>query len=248
MLCFNARKQINQEMDGSLPARKLRSLEEHVGRCKACAEYREDLETGRRLLRASTSEPSDSFEWTLQLKLNRALKEAAGNGVPWEEPTRGPAGWLRSFAFSSLCGVAVALAFAIWVLPQNAGSPSGSLLTDAASVEPISSVTLSAGNPDRLSLSQPRYRSMDFGSSGLGQPVSGARVAQPNLLDRSGWVPSTWSGADLEDLSVIANLRDENGRLRFRLLQMLAENAELKTLLDDTEINYLESDSSEETR
>ena len=42
MLCFNARKQINQEMDGSLPARKLRSLEEHVGRCKACAEYRED--------------------------------------------------------------------------------------------------------------------------------------------------------------------------------------------------------------
>ena len=78
--------------------------------------------------------------------------------------------------------------------------------------------------------------------------MSGARVAQPNRLDRSGWVPSTWSGADLEDLSVIANLRDENGRLRFRLLQMLAENAELKTLLDDTEINYLESDSSEETR
>jgi hypothetical protein len=248
MLCFNARKQINQEMDGLLPARKLRSLEEHVGRCNACAEYRADLETGRRLLRASTSEPSEAFEWTLQLKLNRALKEAAGNGVPWEEPSRGPAGWLRSFAFSSLGGVAVALAFAIWVLPQHAGAPTGTQLADAASGEPVSSVTMSAGNTDRLSLSQPRYRPMSFGSSGLGQPVSGARVTQPNLLDRSGWVPSTWSGVDLEDLNAIANLREENGRLRFMLKQMQAENASLKTLLADTEINYLEPDSSEESR
>ncbi len=250
MLCFTSRKLINQEMDGLLPARKLRSLEEHVGRCTACAGYRGDLERGRRLLRATTAEPSESFEWTLQLKLNRAMKEAAGNGIPWEEPSRGPADWLRSFAFSSLAGVAVAVAFAIWVMPHTVGSPSATgeyQIAETVADGSVSPVTLSAGDSDRRSLNQPRYRTLLPGAGGFGQTVSGGRVTRPNLLDRSGWVPSTWSGADIEDLTAIANLRDENGRLRFMLQQMQSENTNLKSLLADVEINYLESDSSEET-
>lgn len=251
MLCFTARKLINQEMDGRLPDRQVRSLAEHIGRCAACAGYREELETGRRLLRATEPEPSESFEWTLQLKLNRALQGvAASTSVPWEDASsRGLTGWMRGFAFSSLAGVAVALAFAVWVLPRGVAttsSPGFGPLVEAG--ETVSPVTLSAGNPDRRSLSQPRYRSLLPGANSLGRTVSGGRTTQPNLLDRSGWVPSTWNGAGLEDLNAVSSLREENGRLRFMLKQLQSENGRLQALLGDRDINYLESDDSEENR
>ena len=245
MLCFSAKKLINQEMDGLLPARKLRALEEHVARCASCAAYRDELETGRRLLRAASSEPSDSFEWTLQLKLNRALQgAAASHTVPWEDaPARGIGDWLRGFAVSSLAGAAIALAFAIWVLPQRGADPIASgtgILADAGSS--ISAVTLSAGDADRRPLASPRYRTMSPGSAGLGRTVSGARTTQPNMLDRSGWLPTSWNGSDLDDLDAIAKLRAENTDLRLRLQQL---QREYQALLGDREIRYLESDDNE---
>ena len=77
MLCRTARQLISQEMDGMLPAEKTPAFEEHLGRCGDCRDYRAELGLGRRLLQATAAEPVDSFEWKLQLRLNRALQEAA---------------------------------------------------------------------------------------------------------------------------------------------------------------------------
>ncbi|MBU1073360.1 zf-HC2 domain-containing protein, partial [bacterium] len=122
MFCVTARKLISQEMDGMLPARRTRALEEHVGRCSACRSYRGELETGRRLLRTTAAEPSETFSWTLQLKLNRAMQgSVASSAVPWVDSAHGSSGWLRSFALSSLAGVALATVVAVWVLPLEQG-------------------------------------------------------------------------------------------------------------------------------
>jgi len=253
MFCFMARKLISQEMDGVLPARKTRALEEHVDRCAACRAFRTELETGRRLLRATATEPSEAFEWTLQLKLNRAMQSAAASGaVPWVESQGGSAfAWLRSFGLSSVAGLALAAVLAVWVLPLGTGPlpASGDLhLAETAGETAASPVTLSAGDADRLSLSpQPRYRPLLSGSSGSGRTVSGWSLAQPNLLDRSGWVPTTWRGAQLEGNEAFAAVREENGRLRFMLRQLRAENDALKSLLEGTEINYLETEADEES-
>ncbi len=251
MLCYSARKLINQEMDGRLPDRKVRPLAEHVDRCAKCAAFRDELDTGRRLLRATADEPSESFEWTLQLKLNRALQEAAATStVPWEaEPSGGGAlAWVRSFAVSSLAGVAVAAALAIWLLPRDGAAPTNPGLGPLVEAgETVSPVTLSAGDTDRRSLTRPRYRAGMTGADGLGRTVSGARSTSPNLLDRSGWVP-TWSGADMEDLNVISSLRDQNRYLQIQIHQLQSDKARLEALLADHEINYLESDDGEENR
>ncbi len=252
MFCFMARKLISQEMDGMLPARKTRALEEHVGRCAACRAFREELDTGRRLLRATATEPSEAFAWTLQLKLNRALQGAAAdNAVPWVDSARGSFGWFRSFALSSLAGVALTAAVAVWVLPlERSDLPAAgdSYRTEVASGASASPVTMSAGDPDRRPLTTaPRYRSLLSGSNNPGRAVSGGHLTQPNLLDQSGWVPTSWRGSASTDLDAINALREDNGRLRFMLQQMRAENAKLNSLLKGMASNYLESEDDEET-
>ena len=250
MFCFTARKLISQEMDGVLPARRTRALEEHVGGCLACRAYREELETGRRLLQATAAEPSEAFEWTLQLKLNRALQGAvASSAVPWVESASGSFGWLRSFALSSLAGAALMVAVAVWVFPLERGAlPATGIhnLAEVATETSPSPMTLRAGDADRLSLSQPRYRPLLSGSRNPGRTVSGWRFTQPNFLNSSGWVPASWRGSDSVDLDAIATLREENGRLQFMLQQMQVENTRLKSLLESPEIDYLEPVGDEE--
>jgi hypothetical protein len=253
MFCFKARKLINLEMDGALPARRTRALEEHVARCASCRSYREELATGRRLLHATAAEPSEAFEWTLQLKLNRALQGAAASGsVPWIETAGSPLRWLRSFAFASAAGIALAAALAVWVLPLQPGTaPVGFAHRPAvaAAEVPASPVSSSAGATDRLSLTaEPRMRPFLSNPAGGGTTVSGWSRTQPNLLDRTGWVPTTWGGSLAEEDAAHAALREEIGRLRFTLWQLRAENAHLKSLLDTTDIRYLEQEGERETR
>jgi len=251
MFCFRYRKLINQEMDGVLPARKTRPLEDHVAGCAACRSYREELEAGRRLLRATATEPSEAFEWTLQLKLNRALQGAAAEAaVPWVETPANPLHWLRSFALSSAAGVALAAALAIWVLPLQPGSSpvsGGVHFAESTAGYETSPVATSAGDRDRQPLT-PRYQPLFSGPASTGRPVSGGRHSQPNLLDSSGWVPDTWRGATATEPGTLAALREQNARLNFRLKQLHKQNTKLKTLLAGSGIDYLDNEGDRDNR
>jgi len=200
-------------------------------------------------------EPSEAFEWTLQLKLNRALQGAAAeSAVPWVEAPGNPLRWLRSFALSSAAGVALAAGLAIWVLPLQPGpaqGPAGTRLAESTFGVEASPVATSAGDSDRQPLT-PRYRPTFTNPSGPGLAVSGGTRSRPNLLDSSGWVPSTWRGAAATQAGTIAALREDNGHLRFWLKQLQKENADLKTrlnsLLADPGIDYLENEGGSDNR
>ena len=100
MFCYSARKMISLEIDDLLPAEKTANLERHLDGCLECQQYRADLGIGSRILRATTPELPENFNWKLQLKLGHALQEAAADGRdPWGEKRTGPAVWIRSFVF-----------------------------------------------------------------------------------------------------------------------------------------------------
>lgn len=246
MLCTTARRLISQQMDGMLPAEKTPAFEEHLGRCAACREYRAELGLGRRLLQATAAEPTDAFEWKLQLRLNRTLQEAAAaRTVPWEDAPRGAARWWRGFAASSLAGVAVTALVAVLIWPEGPRTPTTSSrppATLAAVAEPAATPTpstrLVTDLSDRLPLSGNRVRGASLNGGFLGRPVS-----QGLLSERL--QPVSLSSGKLAGLDEIAALRAENNRLRAGLIGLRDENKTLKALLAARGIAYLDGDSQD---
>ncbi|MBK6899071.1 MAG: zf-HC2 domain-containing protein [bacterium] len=204
MLCTTARRLISQQMDGMLPAEKTPAFEEHLGRCAACREYRAELGLGRRLLQATAAEPTDAFEWKLQLRLNRTLQEAAAaRTVPWEDAPHGAARWWRGFAASSLAGVAVTALVAVLVWPEGPRIPTTSsrpAATVAAVAEPAATPTPSArlvtDLSDRLPLSGNRVRGASLGGGSLSGGFLGRPVSQGLL-----------SGAPAAGVAVVGEAR-----------------------------------------
>jgi hypothetical protein len=250
MHCTTARRLISQEMDGMLPAEKTPAFEEHLGRCAGCREHRDELGVGRRLLRATAAPPSDSFEWTLQLRLNRAMQQAAAaRTVPWEDAPRGAARWWRGFAASSLAGVAVTALVAVLIWPEGprtaepAARPSATVA--AAATAPAASppsARLVTDLSDRLPLTGSRGRGLSLGNSFLGRPVSQGLLAErPRTGDRLQSV--SLSSGMLAGLDEVAALRAENARLRSGLIGLRGENTTLKALLAARGMAYLDTDS-----
>ncbi len=231
MRCGKARTLINLELDGVLPPEQTPSLDEHLARCGDCRAHREELELGGRMIRATAEEPSDAFEWKLQLRLNRALQEAAGEGVPWDEPADRPwFGWLRSFGLSAAAGLAFVVVMTTWVLPDLGMGPAapGGTLADAGSRPAVS---------DRLSL-QPETRIFDFkGSRGGAGP---ATVGTGAFL---GSEPEWLSDAP-DSRRTISVLEEEVRRLRTQLVELRTENEHLKALLVDGGMEYLDLEDS----
>ncbi|MDO9172451.1 MAG: zf-HC2 domain-containing protein [bacterium] len=250
MLCRTARQLISQEMDGMLPAEKTPSFEEHLGRCGDCRDHRAELGLGRRLLQATAAEPADAFEWKLQLRLNRALQEAAATRtVPWEDAPRSAAGWWRGFAASSLAGVAVTALVAVLVWPsgprpvESSARPAATLAAAATTTAaPTTSSRLVTDLSDRLPLTGARTRGTALGGGFLGRPVS-----QGLLADRARTgerlQPVSLSSGMLAGLDDAAALRAENARLRAGLIGLRDENKTLKALLAARGIAYLDADS-----
>ena len=224
MFCFRYRRLINLERDGRLPDHRVRDLEDHLAGCAACREYREDLGLAHRLLAATGAAPSPSFEWTLQLKLNRALQEAAGAQLPLpEEPGRN-AVWWRRLALSSLAGAAATVALALWLFPAGGPTPRTPAAPSRLAVTPAtapaaaaSPVASTAGSGDRRSLAAPNLFSDHLG--GFGRLAS-----TPDYL-----------GADLgrtsPSPSLLTRLLRENEVLRSQVLVLQARNRALQALL-----------------
>ena len=241
MFCHSARKMISLERDGLLPAEKTKDLLRHLDGCEECRQYRADLEIGSRLLRATTPEPADNFNWKLQLKLGRTLQQAAaGNGNPWGETRGGPVAWLRTFALSSFAGAAVIALLAVWVLPDggpfihNAASPAATAQIEGAGRTAAANPTIGL---DRLPLTPLRTSPTERGFGGLtvNQKIAGG---SGRLFSAS---PSYFGSPTRVDTDVIDNLRLENTYLRRRLALEGEEIKRLKALLNEHEIDLLEN-------
>jgi hypothetical protein len=234
MRCNKARDYLSRDLDGMLPPDATVGLRDHVEACEACRTFREDLVAGRRLLAATEPRLPDNFDWKLQLRLNQALQQRAGEtAYPWQEepaPRRGY--WLPAFGAAASVGLAAVLAVAVFMGPQL--QPSG--LSDRPATVVNASLATSAPAADAVSLAGRSDRRPLFGGqrgAGLYGPgvqrsvATGSRATVPGATINRGW-----SGDRLEDLQTIQQLRVRNDQLMRTLLQYQAELHSLKAQLE----------------
>lgn len=226
MRCSKAKEFISQDLDAVLPPDATGNLRDHLDACADCREYREDLLLGSRILAATEPELPDNFDWKLQLKLNQAIQQTAGEAhYPWHEEKVDRWVWLRNFGAATAVGLAAVLALAMFFGPVGSGSNPGPVASRSAAGSTAESAV--AANTDRRPLFQPRsgglYRTgVQTTVSAAGRSVSGGA----NYLDRG------WAGTSTEDLHTIGRLRLENQRLNIRLLQYQRANAMMRAQLD----------------
>lgn len=144
MKCQRFRDWISLDMDGQLAPEHVVALDDHLLSCAECRQYQEDLLVGTRMIRATEPELPDNFDWNLQLRLSQAMREAAQNAHPWEEPdASGWRRWLGRAGVSAAVGLAAVLAVAIMVpgtLPtggDNAGRTDMAAVGNADSRLPV---------------------------------------------------------------------------------------------------------------
>ena len=160
MRCSKARDYLSRDLDGLLPPDATVGLRDHVDVCESCRSFREDLVAGRRLLAATEPRLPDNFDWKLQLRLNQALQQRAGEtAYPWqEEPASRRGYWLPAFGAAASVGLAAVLAVAVFMGPQREPLVPGvapSVAVVSASVAPSApsaDAASLAGRSDRKSV------------------------------------------------------------------------------------------------
>lgn len=246
MRCSKARDLLSREIDGMLPPDATAGLLVHLDACGECRSYREDLLTGRRLLAATEPQLPDNFDWKLQLRLNQALQQRAGEtAYPWleDEPAVRRGSWWPAFGAAASIGLAAVLAVAVFLGPQRestlvaASVGSAPVLAAAPAGEASAPASGNLSSPAASLAARSDRRSL-FGSTrgsglyetGIGRSVStGGRVAQPGaVIDRG------WSGDRLDDLQTIQRLRERNDQLVRMVYQYELQVRTLKARLDTT--------------
>ncbi len=240
MRCSKARDYLSRDLDGLLPPAATTGLLEHLDACTECQSFREDLLTGRRLLAATEPQLPDNFDWKLQLRLNQALQQRAGEtAYPWleDEPASRRVQWWPAFGAAASVGLAAVLAVAVFMGPQRdpaavtAGLAQSPVV--AAATERVAAVTTSpaaslAGRSDRRSLfGAPRGGGLY--DQGIGRSVSTGAISPSGAgIDRG------WSGERLADLQTIQRLRERNDQLLRMVYQYEMQVRTLKARLDTT--------------
>ncbi len=232
MRCSKAREYISQELDTVLAPDATGSLRDHLDACADCREYREDLVLGHRMLAATEPELPENFAWKLQLKLNQALQQTAGEArYPWQEDQGADRWiWLRNFGAATAVGLAAVLALAMVfgpMGPENNGTPMASL---------SSSSQVAGQTTDRRPLFQPGNRGL-YRSTGQQMVSTGGSVATGG---RGAYLDRSWSGTRTEDLKTISRLWVENQRLNRMLLHYQQENRMIKARLDTSGVQALD--------
>lgn len=229
MRCRKAQEFLSLELDGVLPPDATVDLQDHLDACTDCRQFREEIRLGSRLLAATEPQLSENFEWKLQLRLNQALKETAGEvAYPWTETSNDRWSWFRNFGAATAMGLAAVLAVAVFLGPLDQPAGPGQQATIAA---PTVSRTLGS---DRLPLDS----RLSPGIS-LGRPVSSGSPFQTGR-SRARVLDNGWSGQDLEDLRTIYRLKTENEKLGQMLFHTQRQVQMLRAKLDSTEDNALD--------
>ncbi len=223
MRCNKAQEYLSLELDGVLPPDATVQLTSHLDGCGDCREFREDLLMGRRILQATEPELPDNFDWKLQLRLNQALKETAGEvSYPWEEKPVDRYRWLRNFGSAAAVGMAAVLALAIFTGP-----------TDQSPMPAAYEQSVSFQGSDRLPLQQ-KY---NFGSGLTRQVSGGSPLVRPSVNSRN--LDKGWSGQQMKDARTIQALREKNRRLNTMLYQTQRQNNWMRAQLDTSLGNTL---------
>lgn len=262
MRCSKARDYLSRDLDGLLPPDATAGLREHVDACVACSAFREDLVLGRRLLAATEPRLPDNFDWKLQLRLNQALQQRAGEtAYPWQEgslPRRGS--WLPAFGAASSVGLAAVLAVAVFLGPQSgpvkvaaqAGSPGGAATSVATLAVPeaagpaasvpdaaaTAAIAVAGSSPSATAGVAGRSDRRGIFTSRPGAGLYGSGMNR-SVSFEGGAQPVAafdrgWSGDGLRDLQTITQLRTRNTELQLRLIQSQIELRKLKAQLDTT--------------
>ncbi len=232
MRCSKAREYISQELDTVLAPDATGSLRDHLDACADCREYREDLVLGHRMLAATEPELPENFAWKLQLKLNQALQQTAGEArYPWQEDQVTDRWiWLRNFGAATAVGLAAVLALAMVfgpVGPGNNGTPMASR---------SSSSSVAAQTTDRRPLFQAGNRGL-YRSPGQQMVSSGGSVTTGG---RAAYLERSWSGTRTQDMKTISRLWGENQRLNRMLLHYQQENRMIRARLDTNGVQALD--------
>lgn len=246
MRCSKARDYLSRDLDGLLPPDATAGLRAHVDACAECQAFREDLVLGRRLLAATEPRLPDNFDWKLQLRLNQALQQRAGEtAYPWlEEPSPRRAAWLPAFGAAASVGLAAMLAVAVFLGPRESGLTADRAAVATPAVEqPVvaasaPATTLTHPAADAASLAGRSDRRSLFGAPRGGGLYGGGIERNVSTAGRTPVTPVTigrgWSGDRLEDLQTITQLRERNEQLERRLFQYQLELRTLKAQLDTT--------------
>jgi hypothetical protein len=185
----------------------------------------------------------DNFDWKLQLRLNQALQQRAGEtAYPWlEESASRRGGWLPAFGAATSIGLAAVLAIAVFMGPgrqpltaapaATSGRPSAGIIAAAVpTATPAAADAASlAGRSDRRSLFGTSRGGGLYGPGIQRDVATGGRAATTVATINRGW-----SGDRLEDLQTIQQLRAQNEQLSRTLLRAQSELYSLKAQLDTT--------------
>ncbi|MCP4573179.1 MAG: zf-HC2 domain-containing protein [bacterium] len=224
MRCSKAQSYLSQELDEQLPADVIGDLDRHLDVCSDCREYRADLVLGQRLLTAAEPELPENFDWKLQLRLNQALRESAGEHLfPWQEEEKASRwGFLRGFGTAVPVGLAAVLALAMMLGPQVADGPG----IVVPSLTPAGSVAHSTGADET--------RRTIYGGNIFGSPVQTVSgnggvfgAPQGSVLMSPGWDEN-----QVSPTGAILYLQSEARRLRTENFQLRREIQEMQTRLD----------------
>lgn len=75
--CTRAREWVSRVLDDDLDEARRLQLASHLVDCPDCRQHQAVLERGQAALRTTLAEPSENFEWKVQLGIQRALRDAA---------------------------------------------------------------------------------------------------------------------------------------------------------------------------
>lgn len=164
MKCNRIQQWISQEMDGQLAPEHVAPLAEHLQACDECRGFRQDLQVGVRMLRATEPTLGDDFDWKLQLRLSRAMREAAQQSHPWQDAPSRWRPWLTRAGISGAVGLAAVLTLAV-LLPSDTMLPGTGTATMAELTSrrlPLQSAAAVQGVTDATR----RPLQVDFGQAG----------------------------------------------------------------------------------
>ncbi|HEX9640277.1 MAG TPA: zf-HC2 domain-containing protein [Candidatus Krumholzibacteria bacterium] len=177
MRCHKAQEFISLSLDDAIGEYDRSQLVQHLEGCNECADYQAVLQRGTELLRpAPMSQPSENFEWNVQLGIQKALRDGVRSEIV-SERQRGlwlSAGLSAAAAALVVVGLGwVALQSGILTLPAGGRQPtSANARPGAQIVDNLAELntTPNLGN----AIPGPGYRSgrLDRGNV---TPVSGTR-------------------------------------------------------------------------
>lgn len=128
MKCHRIQQWISEEIDGQLAPEHVAPLAEHLQSCEECRTFGEDLRIGTRMLHATEPTLPDDFDWKLQLRLSRAMRDAARHSHPWQEAPSRWRPWLLRAGISGSVGLAAVLTLALLLPADTMTSGGGSNL------------------------------------------------------------------------------------------------------------------------